>query len=54
MRLSGLPPRRLLLTRSPAKRSASREAAALMHQVRHISRRRRDAPVRGYRPADCC
>ena len=32
MRLSGRPPRRLLLTRSPAKRSASRREATPIRQ----------------------
>ncbi len=50
MRLSGLPPRRALLTRSPAKRSASRGEATPIRQPRHISRRPRDAPVRATAP----
>ncbi|MFB8477297.1 hypothetical protein, partial [Klebsiella michiganensis] len=42
------------VTRSPAKRSASREDATLGHGTRHIARRRRWRACPGYRTTDGC
>ncbi|HID8919563.1 TPA: hypothetical protein ACXE7J_005261, partial [Klebsiella michiganensis] len=42
------------VTRSPAKRSASREDATPGHQPGHIPRRRRWRACPGYRTADGC
>ena len=53
MRLSGLPARRLLLTRSPVSAAPpGRNHADPSPQ--HILRRRHDAPCPGYQSADCC
>jgi len=53
MRLSGLPARRLLLTRSPAKRSASPEKPRRSVTPPYSPEAARCA-CPGYRPADCC
>ena len=51
--LSGLPVRRLLLTRSPVSAAPpGRNHADPSPQ--HILRRRHDAPCPGYQSADCC
>ncbi|WP_411165592.1 hypothetical protein [Klebsiella oxytoca] len=53
LRLSGLPARRLLLTCSPAKRSATGKKPRRSLTSAHPPQAARCA-CPGYRPADCC